>query len=306
MRLPIVLFAFHNAGYYSLDWLIDEGFEVPLVVTHKPYKRENVWFRSVAELAEARGVPIVWYEDCDEAELAAELGRVKPQIIFSVNYRKIIPESIYAIAPLGAYNVHDSLLPDYKGFAPSVWAMINGERETGVTIHEIVEEVDAGDIISQIRVPIANDWTIGDLIERLGRASLALFQATVPLLIERREVRRKQDPGSGFAKPRRTDKDDYIAWDSPSEAVRNFVRAVGAPIACAKTRWDECEMGIMEVVVEDGYRGFEHLDSGTVISKSSADGHMVIKTRTGAVRVVASRWMGNKPAALPVAGDVLV
>ncbi len=281
--MKILPFAFHNAGYLCLEWLLDNGYDVPLVVTHKPYKKENVWFNSVYDLAKKRGVQVVLGEECEEVSLVSKVQSAEPDILFSINYRKIIPESIYKLPQLGSYNAHDSLLPAYKGFAPSIWVIIKGETKTGITIHEIVDEVDAGDIVGQIELSIPSHYTGRDMIEDIAVATKELFIRTVHQFENGTAVKTAQNSDQGFWMNRRGPKDDWISWDQTSEEIYNFVRAITWPIACARTRYQEKDIYIWKAEQCLGANNGKS-PPGTVLSKDK-DG-IVVQTANGVVKIV--------------------
>lgn len=281
--MRVVPFAFHASGYGCLQWLASRPeYEVPLVVTHAPYKDENIWFASVADLAHALGIPLVMFDPASIDELAHRIAKTRVDAIISVNFRKMIPERIYCIAPLGAYNIHDSLLPAYKGFAPSVWAMIRGETMTGVTLHEMEEEVDAGAIVGQRPVPILPEDGISDLIHRLATESVALLAEALPRIVAGTAERRLQEPGSGFFMPRRSAKDDYVDWTWTGRALADFVRAVAPPITFSRCRLGTAELRLDRVapVTTPG----SGRPAGTVLA---VDGNwMEVQAGDGPVRVL--------------------
>ncbi|MCC7016150.1 MAG: hypothetical protein IT564_02970 [Rhodospirillales bacterium] len=255
---------------------------MPLVVTHAPYKGENVWFASVADLARSLGVPAVMFDTVSIDELVHRLAEARPDVLVSVNFRKMIPERVYRMAPLGAYNIHDSLLPAYKGFAPSAWAMIRGETMTGVTFHELTNEVDGGAIVCQRPVPILPDDGIGDLICRLAAESVLLLTEALPRIVAGTAERRPQEPGSGFFMPRRTAKDDYVDWTWTGRALADFVRAVSPPVAFSRCRFGTAEFRLDRIVPVAASRSGP--PAGTVLAVNQ--NWMEVQAGDGAVRVL--------------------
>src|SRR5262249_11260492 len=133
------------------------GWDVPLVVTHEPDPRETPWFASVAATASELGVPVLMPETADQAGLLRTVSQLRPDFLFSFYYRSLLPEPLLQTARRGALNMHGSLLPRYRGRAPVNWAILRGERQTGATLHYMVEQADAGDIVDQLAVPILID-----------------------------------------------------------------------------------------------------------------------------------------------------
>src|SRR5262249_35136590 len=156
--------------------------EVALAVTHPdsdhPYER--VWNDSVADLAAAHGIPVLVRRRPDD-EVTRQVKEAAPDIIVATNWRTWLPPEIFQQPPRGTLQVHDSLLPAYAGFAPLIWALLNGEPEVGVTAHLMDADFDAGDIVLQRAVPVGPRDTATDLFHR----TLALFG---PVTVEALEL----------------------------------------------------------------------------------------------------------------------
>jgi methionyl-tRNA formyltransferase len=165
--MRVVMFGYQTWGHRTLQALLDSGHEVALAVTHpkSDHAYEKVWDDSVAELAEKHGVPVEIRNRPDES-LVDRLREVEPDVIVATNWRTWIPPSIFRLPRLGTLNVHDSLLPAYAGFAPLIWALINGEEQVGVTAHMMDDDLDAGDIVLQRAVPVGPADTATDLFHR--------------------------------------------------------------------------------------------------------------------------------------------
>ena len=117
-----VVFAYHNVGDRCLRVLHARGVEVALVITHRDRPDETIWFRRVADTAEALGLPVRYCEDPSDPALADAVREARPDVIFSFYYRSLIPMSVLGLAPLGGFNMHGSLLPRYRGRVPVNWA----------------------------------------------------------------------------------------------------------------------------------------------------------------------------------------
>ena len=167
-----VLFAYHEMGYACMEALLKMGAPIAALFTHRDDSHEEIWWRSCAELAARHGVP-VHTGDGAGAGLTAKVAASKPAVIYSFSYRHLIPESVLELAPLGAFNLHPSLLPAYRGRAPVNWMIVNGEREAGVTLHYMVARADAGDIVGQRAVAIDDSDN-----------ALSLYRKLVPLGVE--------------------------------------------------------------------------------------------------------------------------
>lgn len=158
-----------------------------------------------------------------------------PDLIFSVSWRYLIPPAVYERARLGAYVFHDSLLPAYRGFSPTVWAIINGEDHTGATLCEMVDDFDAGAIIGQERVPIAPDDTIAGVMEQVTEAYLRLQTRYLPRLLGGTAERTPQDERHATYTCKLLPEDFVIDWHSPTDTIYNLIRAVTRPYPGAYT-----------------------------------------------------------------------
>src|SRR6185369_2095987 len=143
-----------NVGYRCIEELLNQGAHIALIFTHADSPQEEIWFQSVRGLAEQHGIPCLT-TDINLPENAKRVRAIAPAFIFSFYYRNMINAEVLAIPRLGALNLHGSQLPRYRGRVPVNWAVINGESETGATLHYMVEKADAGDIVDQERVEIA-------------------------------------------------------------------------------------------------------------------------------------------------------
>ncbi len=148
----ILVFAYHDVGYECLDALIQNDEYIMAVITHRDNPDEEIWFRSVAALAKKYDIPVHTPESVNSPDWIKRIQSWGPELIFSFYYRNMIAEEILNIPRLGAFNMHGSLLPKYRGRVPINWAILNGEKETGVTLHHMVKKADAGDIVDQERL----------------------------------------------------------------------------------------------------------------------------------------------------------
>jgi methionyl-tRNA formyltransferase len=156
-------------------------------------------------------------------------------LMFAVSWRYIIPPQVYQRARLGAYVFHDSLLPAYRGFSPTVWAIINGEEHTGATLLEMAGDYDTGRIIGQRVVPIQSDDTIADLLGRVTDAYLNLLAEFLPGLRDGSAPRIPQDETQATYTAKLLPDDFGIDWRWPTTRIYNLIRATTAPYAGAFT-----------------------------------------------------------------------
>jgi methionyl-tRNA formyltransferase len=233
--LRIVVFGYHTIGYHCLKELLDRGEEICAVVTHQDDPHEHVWFESVVELAQAAGVPVLSPNTPNTPAIVSHITTLQPALILSFYYRRLLCQALLAIPRLGAINLHGSLLPKYRGRAPVNWVLVNGETHTGVTLHYMIEQADAGDIVAQRVVPIAFEDTALTLFEKVAQAALELFRETFPLIKAGHAPRTPQDPAQATYFGGRTPADGRLDWRRAALGLYNLVRAVTTPYPGAFT-----------------------------------------------------------------------
>jgi methionyl-tRNA formyltransferase len=230
-----VVFAYHDVGVRCLKTLLSANVEVPLVVTVRDDPKENRWFASVADTAREYGLPVVMPDDANDPELAERVAQLEPDLIFSFYYRSMLGPRILSGARRGALNMHGSLLPKYRGRAPVNWAILNGEAQTGATLHYMVARADAGDIVDQLAVPILADDDAREVFGKVTTAAEIVLARSLPGLLAGDAPRRPQiiEPGQYFG--RRRPEDGLIDWSQPAVRIHNLVRAVAPPFPGAFT-----------------------------------------------------------------------
>jgi methionyl-tRNA formyltransferase len=238
-----VVFGYHDVGDRCLRALVSGGWDVPLVVTHRPDPTELQWFADVATTAADYGIPVLTPESSDMPGVDRTLTQVRPDFIFSFYYRWMLGDAVLSRARRGALNMHGSLLPKYRGRAPVNWAILNGEPETGATLHYMVAQADAGDIVDQFAVPILADDTARDVMRKVACAAETLLVRTMPQLASGDAPRIPQYLAAGNYCGRRTPEDGRIDWRWPARRIHNLVRAVAPPYPGAfgdvgGRRWD--------------------------------------------------------------------
>lgn len=225
----VLFFGYGEVGYRALELLLQRGVTPVAVYTHEDDPDENQWFRSVAALAERNGIPVRTPSSLRGPERLAEIEALAPDLILSFYYRRLIPEPVLALARLGALNMHGSLLPRYRGRAPVNWAVLHGETETGATLHHMVSEADAGDVVDQQAVPIAPDETAGEVALKVADAAVVVLARQLDALLEGTAPRTPQDHARATVFGGRRPEDGRIEWKQPARNVVNLVRAVTRP-----------------------------------------------------------------------------
>ncbi|MGN6318780.1 formyltransferase [Trinickia sp.] len=235
MKPRAVVFAYHNVGVRCLRVLLARGIDVALVVTHEDNPAERIWFDSVAQVAAEHGIETITPADPNGAQLRDAVAAAKPDFIFSFYYRHMLPAGLLALAPRGAYNMHGSLLPKYRGRVPTNWAVLNGETETGATLHEMAAKPDAGAIVGQSAVPILPDDTAQDVFDKVTVAAEQTLWRVLPALIAGEAPHLPNDLARGSYFGGRKPEDGRIDWSKPAQQVYNLVRAVAPPYPGAFT-----------------------------------------------------------------------
>ncbi len=205
---------------------------ITAVCTHEDAPGDPLWFEPLSRLGRADGVPVEELSTQAARSTPACLGLVetaRPDIILSAYFRSLIAPEVLSLAPRGAYNLHGSLLPRYRGRAPVNWVLVNGETETGMTLHHMTARADAGDIVGQVRLAIGPDETAPELQARLDAAAEELVLQWIPRIANGTAPRTAQDLSTGSYYGRRTPEDGRFEWTWPARRIHNLVRAVTRP-----------------------------------------------------------------------------
>ncbi|MEV6037769.1 methionyl-tRNA formyltransferase [Nonomuraea sp. NPDC052116] len=254
--MRVVMFGYQTWGHRTLQALLDSGHDVVLAVTHpqSDHAYEKIWSDSVAELAEAHGVPVVLRNRPDD-ELLLTLKEVEPDLIVANNWRTWIPPEIFTLPRHGILNVHDSLLPAYAGFSPLIWALINGEKEVGVTAHMMDAELDAGDIVVQRAVPVGPADTAADLFHRTVDLIGPIVAEALDLIASGRTEWTPQDRTKASFFHKRSIEDSNIDWNWPAEDIERLVRAQSDPYPNAFTHYRGERVRVLKASVSQGVYG---------------------------------------------------
>ena len=228
-RPRAVVFAYHDVGVRCLRVLLDAGVDVTCVVTHADSPGENIWFGSVAQVAAEHGLRCVTPADAHSPELLAEVQATEPDFLFSFYYRNMLRREWLDMPTRGAFNMHGSLLPAYRGRAPVNWAVIHGARETGATLHRMNEKPDNGAIVDQCAVPILGDDTAHEVFGKVVVAAEIVLARALPHLLAGSAVERPQDLSLGGYFGGRRPEDGRIPLAADARQIHNLVRALAPP-----------------------------------------------------------------------------
>jgi UDP-4-amino-4-deoxy-L-arabinose formyltransferase/UDP-glucuronic acid dehydrogenase (UDP-4-keto-hexauronic acid decarboxylating) len=277
--MKVVVLAYHNIGCVGINALLRNGFEIAAVFTHKDDQNENVWFDSVAELAASKNIPVFAPENINHPLWVRKIEEYKPDVIFSFYYRNIIKKSILDIPQRGCLNLHGSLLPKYRGRCPINWVLVNGEKETGVTLHYMTPKPDDGDIVCRRKIAITDDDTAWSLHEKAAQAASIMLDEVLPQIKDGTAAREPQDHSKATYYGGRRPEDGEIDCTADAGQIRNLVRAVTQPYPGALS-YIVNQKCVFWAVSEEPYSG-EELSPGTILSTDP----LVVVCGKGAVRV---------------------
>lgn len=230
-ELRIVFMGTPEFAVPSLKALVREGYQVVAVVTtpDKPAGRGQKLHESDVKVAARElGLPILQPEKLRDEAFIEELRALKPDLGIVIAFR-MLPEVVWAMPRLGTFNLHASLLPEYRGAAPINWAVMNGDRETGVTTFLLNHEIDKGAIIAQKRMPIGEEDCVGTMYDKLMHEGSGLVLQTVELLASGEVIPIEQahiDEETLRPAPKIFKEDCHIDWQRPGREIINFVRGL--------------------------------------------------------------------------------
>ncbi|WP_431906879.1 methionyl-tRNA formyltransferase [Micromonospora carbonacea] len=254
--MRVVMFGYQTWGHRTLQALLDSEHEVALVVTHPPsdHAYERIWNDSVADLATEHGIPVE-IRDRPDDDLLVPLEKADPDVIVATNWRTWIPPQVFQLPRLGTLNVHDSLLPAYAGFSPLIWALINGEKEVGVTAHMMDAELDAGDVVLQRAVPVGPRDTTTDLFHKTLELFGPITVDGLALIATGRTDWTPQDRSKASFFHKRSEEDSRIDWTWSAEELDRLVRAQSDPYPNAFTFHRGQRLRIVAASVSQGNYG---------------------------------------------------
>ncbi|HUQ97681.1 MAG TPA: methionyl-tRNA formyltransferase [Chitinophagaceae bacterium] len=281
--LRIVFMGTPEFAVASLHALVQAGLQVVGVITapDKPAGRGlQLQQSAVKKYAVEKGLTILQPPKLKDPQFLNELKALQPDLQVVVAFR-MLPQVVWALPPLGTINVHGSLLPQYRGAAPINWAVINGERETGVTTFKLQQEIDTGAILLQEKISIGDDETAGSLHDRMKKTGAQLLVKTIVDLTAGTLIEMPQQAGGSGLKhaPKLTTETSVIDWTKPVAAVYNLIRGL-APYPAAFTELDGKKVKLYAVSKEDNQpteaQGTLVTDKKTFLKFACADGYINI------------------------------
>ena len=295
----ILFFGYSEVGHDCLSLLLERGDHVVALITHEDSPDEKVWFKTPAEAARARGVPVHTPASVNPPEWTERIAQLQPDLILSVYYRNMISAAILALPRLGAFNMHGSLLPRFRGRAPINWAVLHGETRIGMTLHRMVKKADAGAIVDQEGVDLALRDTAEQAFRKVLPCARRVLARQIDALLAGTAPETPQDETKATYFGGRKPEDGRVNWTQTSAQIFNLIRAVTDPYPGAFT-----EVGGSRLMLwwaepgtpaAAGHRG----RPGEILSLAP----LIIATGDGALEFIRTEWRG--PAVSLEPGQIL-
>lgn len=273
----------------SLSLLLENSYDVAAVVTtpDKPQGRgQTLAYSAVKQFALQKDLKVLQPESLKDENFISQLRELSADLFVIVAFR-ILPREIFTIPKLGSFNLHASLLPKYRGAAPINWAIINGEKETGVTTFFLEDNVDTGNIILQARTPIKPDETAGELHDQLADIGAEIVLHTVRLIEMGKAISKPQENGLSTPAPKIFKEDCKLDWSKSAMQIHNFIRGL-SPVPCAYSFLNGKMIKIYKTAIENVQ--FDK-PAGIVID---ADKELIVAAKEGIVKILELQLEGKR------------
>ena len=298
MKPRILFFGYSEVGYECLSLLLDRGEHVVALLTHEDNPHEKIWFKTPAALAHAKQIPVFTPADVNTLDWIERLGALQPDLILSAYYRHMISPAILALARLGGFNLHGSLLPKYRGRAPINWAILHGETRIGMTLHRMVRRPDAGAIVDQEGVEIGPRETAEQAYRKVLPCARRVLARQIDALLAGTARETPQDETAATYFGGRTPEDGRIAWTQSSRQIFNLIRAVTDPYPGAFSDVGAARLMVWWAETASPATAGRRGKPGEVLSLRP----LVIATGDGALELTKTEWRGGAAVELRV-GD---
>jgi methionyl-tRNA formyltransferase len=296
----ILFFGYSEVGYQCLDLLLHRGDHVVALITHEDNPHEKIWFKTPALAARERGIPVHTPEKVNTPEWIERIAALQPDLILSVYYRNMISSKILALPPLGAFNMHGSLLPRYRGRAPINWAVLHGEPRIGMTLHRMVKSADAGAIVDQEGVEIGPRDTAEQAFRKVLPCARRVLERQIDALLAGTAKETPQDDTQATYFGGRKPEDGRIDWTQTSRQIFNLIRAVTDPYPGAFVDVHGARLMVWWAEPESPAASGCTGRPGEILSLSP----LVVGTGNGALELTRTEWRGQPTAPLHV-GEVI-
>ena len=286
MRPRILFFGYSQVGHDCLSLLLERGDNVAGLITHEDNPHEKIWFKTPAVAAREKGIPVFTPESVNTPEWREKIAALRPDLILSVYYRHMIGTKILALPRLGAWNMHGSLLPKYRGRAPINWAVLHGEPRIGMTLHRMVKSADAGAVVDQDGVDIGPRATAEEAFRQVLPCARRVLARQIDALLAGTARETPQDESQATYFGGRKPEDGRIVWSGTTKEIFNLIRAVTDPYPGAFT-----DVGAARLMV-----WWAETDSSATRGRRGAPGEvlsvdpLVIATADGALELTKTEW----------------
>jgi len=288
----ILFFGYSEVGYECLSLLLERGDNVVALITHEDNPNEKIWFKTPAVAAREKNIPVFTPENVNTPEWREKIAALKPDLILSVYYRHMIGTKILGLAPLGAFNMHGSLLPKYRGRAPINWALLQGEPRIGMTLHRMVKSADAGAIVDQDGVAIGPRDNAEIAFRKVLPCARRIISRQIDALLTGTAKETPQDDTHATYFGGRKPEDGRILWTQTSKQIFDLIRAVTDPYPGAFSDIGDSRLMVWwaepKSIATINRRG----KPGEVLSVDP----LVVATGDGSLELTRIEWRGPKPA----------
>ena len=251
--MNIIFFGTTDTGRHCLEKMLKANLPVKGIITGFPdfevsyskSKVSNCRYSSFDDLEKQYGIPVIYYSRKFDEDMIQKISSWSPMLFVVIGWYHIIPMKICQLAEKGVIGVHWSLLPKYRGGSPLVWAMINGEKETGASLFYFDAKIDAGPVIAQKSVRINKDDNVAQLIDNLNMISGDLVVEKIPQILAGQTVAWEQDEALATYYSPRLPNDGKINWKWGARKIYNFIRAQTLPYPCAFTKYNNQKISIV-------------------------------------------------------------
>ena len=296
----ILFFGYSEVGYECLSLLLERGDNVVALITHEDNPNEKIWFKTPAVTAREKGIPVFTPESVNTPEWRERIAALKPDLILSVYYRHMIGTKILALPPLGAFNMHGSLLPKYRGRAPINWAVLHGEPRLGMTLHRMVKDPDAGAVVDQDGADIGPRDTAEQAFRKVLPCARRVLARQIDALLTGTAKETPQDDSQATYFTGRKPEDGRINWAQTSAQIFNLIRAVTDPYPGAFTEIGSARLMIWWAQPESTATKSRHGKPGEILSLTP----LIVATADGALELTKIEWR-NSPAPILHVGQIL-
>ena len=297
----ILFFGYSEIGHDCLELLLARGDNVVALITHDDTPGEKIWFKTPAVAAREKGIPIFTPETVNTPEWTERIAALQPDLILSVYYRNMISPKILALPRLGAFNLHGSLLPKYRGRAPINWAVLHGEPRMGMTLHRMVKAPDAGAIVDQEGVDIGPRDSAEVAFRKVLPCGRRVIERQIDALLAGTARETPQDESQATYFGGRKPEDGRIDWTQTSRQIFNLIRAVTDPYPGAFVDVGSARLMVWWAEPKSIATQGRHGRPGELLSLDP----LVVATGDGALELTRAEWQGAQDAPTLRVGKIL-